>query len=182
MSSQAKGGVRGATQHTFLLLHLLALPSVRFLRVADSVGHAAVKSLDWPVAILVAVLWAALGRSEAMWWAVAVFALSYIEYRIKSRRNPDAHSYAHGTSQFQRWCRNPVLCLRLEAGLMLLVGWLLLRVDAPAGAYFLCAGGSHFLITSFLKARQERMDDDINDARLSQMATAERLRERAGWR
>lgn len=133
--------------------------------VPGTVGHrqAASPAAVWALGLTAA--FAALGRSEVLWWWLAVAVFCQALHRARSRRAAGLHTWSMGESQLAR-AVGPSRARGAEALLTLAAALGLSEADPAAAVYFLLAAFGHAMTVWYTQAKADAVDDDLSDGML----------------
>ncbi|VTR91676.1 unnamed protein product [Gemmata massiliana] len=172
------GGLRKNLNLTFnLFMSLSWLLRTAFTK-PGTMGYREARSLNgwWSLGMLF--LWAGLSHSQVLAYLGLPFALVVmIEHRVKSVRGTGIHTYSMGESKLARWF-GPRAGRWAEAALALGTGALVAPVDKGAGMYLMCAGLGHAFTLAFVYAKEQAIQDDLDDAVIEGAHRASRREER----
>lgn len=128
----------------------------------------------WGLALMV--VWAGFAESEALLYVVP--GLCVLAQVIHSRKKTRAHSFHMGESRLTRWAPSERGARVAEGGVAIVLGMVITPMDKGVGGWLIASGFAHLLLTGFIYARQEAIDDDLHDMVIESRSRNERLRAR----
>ena len=158
------------------LLGCLGRPWIQLMTVPGTAGVRWVGNINFLWSLGILVLFAGLGRSEWLLYAVPLTLLVQAEHWHKSKRAAGRHSYFVGEPVLARLVKTPGAAWTLTGLLAAAVGALVLDEDRALGWYLILSAVSMAAQFGMAGAKSRAVDDDVADGVLEAKLRAERSR------